>query len=219
MHTLRAFFIAMVSLAFSTSATSVEIDSLSSELTQQRSSSTEYKLAIWMPLEFFYASAPNASESERKQIAAMLNGYAIFLVANARVGAMGSLIPTPRSQILSTTFLHVDETSRLIPAPDNLLKGDIKTLLDVMKPLFKSLAGNYGEAIETVVFRDAGAEGQSTLRATGEGKVKLTVAGESFVWRLPLVALLPPTFDAVTQERFPGNFIFNPYTGKRLVTK
>ncbi|NDI87057.1 hypothetical protein [Undibacterium crateris] len=192
---------------------------MAAELFQTKSSPTELKLAHWMPPEFFLAANPSASDSEKRQLAAMLNGYAIFLVANARVGAMGALTPSSRSEILSSTFLQIDETSRLIPVPDEKIKGDIKALLAVMKPLFTSLVGNYGEAVEAIVFRDAGVDGKSKLRATGEGKVRLTVAGESFVWRLPLGALLPPTFDPVTRDQFPGNFLFNPYTGTRLVTK
>lgn len=219
MQTLRTVCIAIIGIAFSISATSAEIDSLNEELTQMRSSPTEYRLAYWAPLESFLLSNPNASDSDKKQIAAMLNGYTLFLVANARVGAMGALTPRPRGEILSTTFLHLNETSRLTPVPDDQLKGDIKAFIAVIKPFYKSLAGSYGEALEAVVFRDAGVDGESALRATGEGKVRLTVAGETFVWRLPLGALLPAMVDPVTHEQFPGNFTFNPYTGKRLVTK
>ena len=32
-------------------------------------------------------------------------------------------------------------------------------------------------------------------------------------------SLLPPKFDQDTGEKFPGNYLFNPYTGRKLATQ
>ncbi len=216
---IRAFFAIIAILLFSTAARSVELDKLTSELVIEKQTKTEYKLAFWLPPDLFLEVNADASDAEKKQLSAMLEGYAIFLVANAKIGLMGALSSQPRSEILATTFLYLDETTKLSPMPDAAIKGDIKVWLEMVKPVFKGLAGNYGDALEAVVFKDQKINGQSKLSATSSGKVQVSVAGEYFTWRLPLVALLPAAIDPVTGEKFPGNFLFNPYTGLKLQKK
>lgn len=200
-------------------AKSVELDKLMSELFVEKQTKTEYKLAFWLPPDLFLEVNADASDAEKKQISAMLEGYAIFLVANAKIGLMGALSPQSRSEILASTFLHLDEATKLSPVPDTALKGDVKVMLEMMKPVFKNLAGNYGDALEAVVFKDQRIGGRSKLSVAGSGKVQVSVAGEYFTWRLPLVAFLPPAIDPVTGEQFPGDFLFNPYTGLKLQKK
>jgi hypothetical protein len=45
----------------------------------------------------------------------------------------------------------------------------------------------------------------------------VVLAGTEFKFRLPLGSLLPPKFDPNTHEKFPGNYIYSPYTGSKLV--
>jgi hypothetical protein len=40
-----------------------------------------------------------------------------------------------------------------------------------------------------------------------------------FTWRLPLPRLLPAKVDPRTGQEFPGDYLFNPYTGESLVVK
>jgi len=56
------------------------------------------------------------------------------------------------------------------------------------------------------------------LDAKKEGSFTLTCYGREFSWRLPLGSLLPPKFDPETGESFPGNYHFNPFSGRELVT-
>lgn len=42
------------------------------------------------------------------------------------------------------------------------------------------------------------------------------MSDETFAWRLPLGSLMPATVDAGSGERFPGNSVYDPYTGRRL---
>jgi hypothetical protein len=48
------------------------------------------------------------------------------------------------------------------------------------------------------------------------GTFAIEYRGKSHKWRLPLVALLPPMVDAKSGEEFPGNYLFNPFTGEKL---
>ena len=47
----------------------------------------------------------------------------------------------------------------------------------------------------------------------------MTLGDATYRWRLPLGSLLPPRYDAKTGEKFSGNYLYSPFTGKELTTK
>jgi hypothetical protein len=51
------------------------------------------------------------------------------------------------------------------------------------------------------------------------GAFSYSLYDATFTWRLPLASLLPAKVDAKTGQEFPGNYLFNPYTGAPLVAK
>jgi hypothetical protein len=72
--------------------------------------------------------------------------------------------------------------------------------------------------MEFVVY--PGKDGDKTLAdATRPGDIATTFYGETYHWHLPLGSLLPPKVDKSTGERFPGNYLYSPYTGKKLDDK
>ena len=48
--------------------------------------------------------------------------------------------------------------------------------------------------------------------------LEVTVAEKVFRYRLPLGSVLPPRFDPNTEETFPGNYNYSPFTGAKLTT-
>ena len=49
-----------------------------------------------------------------------------------------------------------------------------------------------------------------------KGSFNYKVGAETYHWRLPLGSLLEPKKDDSTGDEFPGDFLYNPYTGKKL---
>lgn len=88
-----------------------------------------------------------------------------------------------------------------------------------MKPLLANMLGQLGQALELVAFKGKSHDGKRLLHPRESGRF-LVVLGERVMhWRLPLGSLLPPTYDPRTDEIFPGNYTYNPFTGEKLQVK
>ena len=195
-------------------------DALLKELQQQKQTSSHLHMAFWLPPEFFAATMPaDAAPSTARKFQQMLDGYVLFLVADADIGAMGALTPKIRADLLGRTRLSIDGGTPLGTLADSDLRGDLKALVSTLKPLFKSMLGNWGEAFEPIVFKlpaNGPTAGSMVMR---DGRIVLVLGDETFAWRTPLGSLLPPKFDPETNEPFPGNYLYSPFTGRKLTTR
>ncbi len=67
-----------------------------------------------------------------------------------------------------------------------------------------------------VLFPAESEDGTAIVDPTREGVFTIVLLGQEFAFRLPLGSILPPKYDPATDEQFPGNFNYNPYTGTEL---
>ena len=217
----RAFAALIVACASHGAYAAVNTDALIRDLNQQKSVEKNMKLAFWLPPEFFVATMPGgAADTQRKQIQAMLDGVVLVLAADADLGAMGAIMPRSRADLLAAARLSIGNGTELTPIPDKELRGDLKNLCDVMKPLFKNMLGALGEAVEPIAFKVPSKEfAHSNELATSQGRLTLKLNGEAPTWRLPLGSLLPPAVDTETGDEFPGDYRFSPYSGRPLTPK
>lgn len=218
---MKLFRGVLVALALGWSGLSVQaavdVNALIRDLNQQKGSSSQMKLVFWLPPEYFFATAPGGdSPEQQKRLHAMLDGHVLFLAADGEIGAVGAFHAKSRADVLASSRLEIDGGPPLSPLQDADVKGDLKMLAAMLKPMFKNLLGNLGEAIEPVVFRLPSTSRRSNELALKEGRMTMRMGGETFSWRTPLGSLLPPAIDSETGEDFPGNFLYNPYTGRRL---
>jgi len=224
MKALRRTLAAVASVALVTAAGGAlaagnaepSMDAMAKDLMQQSQGNGDFRFAFWLPTEFFVRVAPKADAATIDSLRKSLRGYAIFFVLDAHASALGMPVGRPRAEVLAGTFLQLEDGTRLSPLGAEQLHGDIKTLVDIMKPMMKNMLGALGEAMEAVVFEDAGADGASRLDPLAKGQFKVVVGSEAFSWRLPLGSMMAPMFDPETHERFPGNYRFNPFTGAKL---
>jgi len=221
MNYIRRAFAALLLACASHGALAVNADALIKDLNQQRSVDSNMKLAFWLPPEFFMATMPGgAAATQRKQIMTMLDGWVLILAADAELGAMGSITPRSRADLLASTRLRIGNGSELAPVADKDLRGDLKNLCDMIKPLFKNMLGALGEAVEPIAFKvPKNVVAQSNDLATSEGRLTVSLNGERMAWRLPLGSLLPPAIDTETGDEFPGDYRFSPYSGRPLSPK
>ena len=199
------------------SAHALDVQALTQDLKQQEITPTRLRLALWLPTEFFAAVNPNPSPQVLEQLKRMLGGYVVFMVLDAQISPLGTPTPMPRTELLSSTTLTLANGKSLAPMADSDLKGDLKTLREILKPVMKNIAGPVGEAMDLVAFKLPA--GNPDVSPANEGKLKLVVADHDYAWRLPLGSVLPAMYDPDSGERFPGNYLFNPYTGHKLETK
>ncbi len=85
----------------------------------------------------------------------------------------------------------------------------------MFKPTIAGMIGSVGKSMELLVYPNR-QNGKPLLDAKKSGAFRYTIYEHVFDWRLPLSSLLPPRVDPKTNEEFPGNYEFNPFTGGKL---
>jgi hypothetical protein len=80
------------------------------------------------------------------------------------------------------------------------------------------MLGSFGKSMELLVYPNR-QDGKPLLDERRPGAFRYTLYDQAFNWRLPLPSLLPPRVDPKTNEEFPGNYDYNPYTGGKLQTR
>jgi hypothetical protein len=71
--------------------------------------------------------------------------------------------------------------------------------------------------MELIVY-PAVVDGQRLNDPLKPGAFQFAVYDQTFRWRTPLASLLPKKIDPKSKEEFPGNYLYNPYTGDKLKT-
>lgn len=201
---------------------SIAPPSLDDETTQtnQDSGGTHVSMAIWLPTEMFSQDAGDLDPALVKQVGEALKGYVIIGIADVNVSASdGHVKPVDLAAMRASARLRLGDR-----APRPILQGKdlppaVGAAADVFKKMMANMIGKFGDSMEFVVFNDADEHGVSLADPHGSGTVTLAFDKESFVWRLPLVSVLPLRVDRATGDTFPGDYEFSPFTGHKLETK
>ena len=97
------------------------------------------------------------------------------------------------------------------------IDGSVVVLVDdVLKPLFVKMVGKMGTGIEIFVFNNKDSSGNRILDAMKTGGFKVSLSGDSFNYKLPLVSLMEEKTCPIDQEKLPGNYVYCPIHGNRL---
>ncbi|HUK03126.1 MAG TPA: hypothetical protein VLW26_12680 [Steroidobacteraceae bacterium] len=198
-----------------------EIGDIVHDTQREAHSNGELTMVWWMPQAFWEASMsanPMVTPEARDQVLNTLQEYSIFALVHAKLGSAGLDAPQSRADLLQHAKLDIGGKVIEPIAPESLNPA-AQALLASLKPAMAQMAGQFGKAMEIVVY-PARQDGKLLLDPTHTGSFSYALYDESFTWRLPLGSLLPPKFDPRTHEQFPGNYEFNPFTGTKLsVTK
>jgi hypothetical protein len=180
------------------------------------------RLVWWIPTEYWqesFRNMPNVSEDKKQEFYKMVDDYIVVCVVDAKLSTFGSVIPTPRDQIISNLSLSVDQGEQMKPLEEKQLSGDAKILFAMMKPLMVNALGQFGQGMEFFCFKGVDPDGKKLIDPKGEGSLSMNLADSVFKWRLPLGSLLPLKYDPQTEEEFPGNYSYNPFTGNKLESR
>lgn len=85
--------------------------------------------------------------------------------------------------------------------------------------MFANMLGQVGQSMAFIVFKGKDTNGQRYVTAKAKGAFTVKLDQKEFTWRLPLVCFLPAKVDPKTKEEFPGNYVYNPFTGDRLTAE
>jgi hypothetical protein len=195
----------------------VKINELLGE-TQKSSPSTKViDLVWWIPPQFWAAALANEKDGDfRKEVDDIFSKYTVVAVVRGDLGSLGvNRYATEPELRQGLTFTGSDGAVRQ-PLPADKVDPRLDTLIQMLKPMFSSMLGQMGSNVNFFVFPAKDETGKPLADPLGKGSLTVTMAGQPYVFRLPLGSLLKPQQDPASGEIFPGSYEFNPYTGAAL---
>jgi len=180
-----------------------------------------FRLVWWIPTEYWkesFRELPGVTEDQKREFYEAVGDYIVLSVIDAKTTAFGSLIPTPKEGIVSMLSLTIGQGKVMKPLSDSEVSSNARNLFAMMKPVLSSMLGQFGQGMEFICFRNINPEGKKLLDPLGNGSFSVSLGNSAYRWRLPLGSLLSPKYDPQTGEEFPGNYIYNPFTGSMLGT-
>jgi hypothetical protein len=174
----------------------------------------------WIPTEFWDESlktSAKVTDAQRREIHRVLDDYSVFVVVGAKLGPFGGLTSAGKDEILKNIEFRMG-TNVFKPLPKSAISDDASNFIDMMKPMMAGMLGQFGKSMEFVVYSNKRA-GKKILSAKDNGQFDYKLFDQTFHWKLPLPALLPDKVDPETGDTFPSDYVFNPYTGKKLTLK
>ncbi len=181
-----------------------------------------FQLIWWIPTEFWkqsFRNTPSLTVEQKEGFYQAVDDYIVVCVIDAKTTAFGSIVPSSRNEILDKLSLTIGEGKMMKSLPNSEVSDDALNLFAMMKPMMSKMLGQFGKGMEFICFRGLNAEGEKLLDPKGKNSFVINMEKTEYKWRLPLGSLLPPKYDSRSGEKFPGNYIFNPFTGNKLVLK
>lgn len=176
-------------------------------------------LVLWLPTEFWRVSLESGGRVTPKEVERFtreIDPYVVVAVADGQVGFAGAVTFSEPELVKNAVTIENGRGETFSPLPDEAISAGIRTLMQMMRPVFGNMMGPMGLHTSFIVFPGTTKTGDRTVEPTKEGTLIVHVGTVAVRYRLPLASLLPPVIDEKTGETFPGTYHFNPYTGNKL---
>jgi hypothetical protein len=208
-----------VVMGFATVGARADLQQMISETQRTEQTKGGFRLIWWIPTEYWRESFKNTSmtPAQADAFCKPLQEYVIVAIADVQMGPLGGATPVSRDQIVSRLSLKIGGGDEVKPLDESQLSPDTKNFLDMMKPAMTNMLGRLGSGLEFICFPAKDASGAPLVDVRKEGMLELTYGDSVYKFRLPLGSLLSPKYDPQTGEKFPGNYVYSPYTGVKLV--
>lgn len=209
-----AVLLALFTLAGAARAASVE--EVVRETQRVMIEDNKISMVWWLPLEFWSETVranPDLTPEVRSELVGVMSDYTVFAVLRATQSAQGLGDVQPKEELQKNIKVEFDGKV-LAPVAADKISPTATLVLSQLKPVLAQAAGAVGEGLEFMIY-PAKADNKP-VDAGMAGKLAVTFYGKVQQWRLPLGSVLPPKIDASTGEMFPGNFEYNPFTGKKI---
>lgn len=203
-------------------AEGVDLQEFIQETQKLDQGANSFRLIWWIPTEYWkesFRNAPNMTDGQKESFYKAVDDYIVLSVIDAKTTNFGSIVPSSRAEIISKLSLLIGPGKLMKSLPDTEVSNDARNLFAMMKPVMANMLGQFGQGMEFICFKGFDSKGRRLLEPMGNTSFSAKLGDAMFKWRLPLGSLLPPKYDPQTEEKFPGNYIYNPFTGSKLLRK
>src|SRR5512141_154153 len=222
----RAWPAAIVGLAMlivagqSHGETTLDLQALIRETQKMSTAPGHMTLVWWLPEQCWQASLaqnPNITHAESDPILKTLRLSTLIAVVDGQVGAFGGVTYRSEEAVRASVTVKDAKGQSYGPIGADSIDPSMKNLIQMLKPVIANIVGPLGQNMQFLLFPTETKDGQPLADPTREGMLEVTVAEKDFKYRLPLGSVLPPRIDPKTEETFPGNYNYNPFTGTKLI--
>lgn len=198
----------------------VDLGKFAQELQRTVLGGGQFNLVWWIPTEYWQESFKHSpmTKEQKEGFSKAVEDYIVVAVVDGTLTPFGGIQALDSASIRKNISIKVGKGVPLTPLADDEIGKDTQTILTVMKPVFARILGEFGKGMELVCFKGKDAEGKRLVDPRENGQLTIKYGSKEHIWRLPLGSLLPPKYDAESGEQFPGNYLFNPFTGAKLGT-
>jgi hypothetical protein len=210
--------IASLTDTYAESTKSINLDALSLDLKRNDESPEFIRSIMYLPTEFFRAATSNSPQlpsSSSDSLCDALDRYTIFWVLEINRANIPDIVSTTRENLVNKLSLTIGEGEAVSPLSEKEISKDAQYLLELMQQMFEQSGGVFSQG-EFLCFKGVSDKGKRLFNPTKKGFLSLNLRNSTYKWRLPLGSLLPPKYDKNTGEEFPGNYMYNPFTGETL---
>jgi hypothetical protein len=199
----------------------IDLASFAQELQRTEAEAGQFKMVWWIPTEYWQESFRQApmTQAQKDAFVKAVDDYIIVAIVDANITPLAGLDARSLNDIRANLSIKVGDSQISMPLADEAIANETRSLMAVMKPAFANMLGQFGKGMELVCFKGKDEQGRRLLDPRGNGMLNVTYKNKRYSWRLPLGSLLPPKYDAQTGEKYPGNYVFSPFTGAKLTDK
>jgi len=214
---LAATLLAVLCVARTPRAESIDLGELTRETQQQHQDASKLEILWWLPVELWSAVLQGDPPGTTRSAAlGNFDENLIFFVAEAKISPLGSLSFEPEAATRKHFRLIDTQGKRVAPLAEDDIPGDLRVLLNTLLPALAGSAGTVGQNFRPFVFKAKDASGARIANPRTPGQLRVELGERVFRWRLPLASLLPPKRCPVDGEELSGAFRYCPYHGNEL---
>jgi len=176
-------------------------------------------LVWWVPEEFWRVSLESSGRMTPEAVDRMLrvfHPYTMVGIVDGTIGPFGAVTYASNEEARVAIQLQDTRGRAYPPLDDDVLSADVKSFLQIMKPLLTNMMGPMGKNFHFFLFPAEDIKGRVLADPKSEGSMTIVYKGKEFKWRLPLASLLPTKTCPKCLEVLPGSYKFCPWDGTPL---
>ena len=197
----------------------INITELIREIQQWNKTDNKISLAWWVPNEYWSLALQGDKRIPKetvKQLENAFGDYVLIWACDLNINLNGTMNFTSGEEIRKTISV-VDKQGKVHhPLEKNQITEEALIIVENMKPYFAQAIGQVGEGIYPFFFQIKDKNKENLINATLPGQFRVSHSNSEFLWKLPLVTLLPPKFCTVDNEKMKGNWLYCPIHGQKL---
>ncbi|MGS1079985.1 hypothetical protein [Pseudoxanthomonas beigongshangi] len=197
----------------------VQLDALTRDTQKHSLGNGRMEVVWWIPPEYWQISVAQQKDATPEVLSGLsqtFNDYNIVAVVQATVADDMEYRFTPEADVRDSTVLIDPQGRTHAVLAEDKIPTRLAATLAFLKPVLANGIGPMGRSMYFLVFPGNDAQGRRLIDPLGDGVARVQTTNKRHDFRLPLGSLLPDKGDTTTGESFPGDFLYNPYTGRQL---